>query len=247
MKVGYLPQIVRFDHPERNLVDTLIYEKDCTAQEARDQLAAFRFRGEDVFKSVSTLSGGELSRLKLCMLMMDSINLLILDEPTNHLDVASREWIEEAVESFDGTLLFVSHDRYFISLFATRIWTLENGKITDFRGDYEALRAKQARDEELRSVIKPARADKPKQEKPKAKTKASGGTKNLEKQLRTVERDIAKAEERMEALDGQMQENACDYQKLQELVAEKDAAQAELDALYARWEELSEAIEEVQG
>ena len=247
VKVGYLPQIVRFDHPERNLVDTLIYEKDCTAQEARDQLAAFRFRGEDVFKSVSTLSGGELSRLKLCMLMMDSINLLILDEPTNHLDVASREWIEEAVESFDGTLLFVSHDRYFISLFATRIWTLENGSITDFRGDYEALRAKQARDEELRSVIKPARADKPKQEKPKAKTKASGGTKNLEKQLRTVERDIAKAEERMEALDGQMQENACDYQKLQELVAEKDAAQAELDAFYARWEALSEAIEEVQG
>ena len=69
--------------------------------------------GEDVFKSVSTLSGGELSRLKLCMLMMDSINLLVLDEPTNHLDVSSREWIEEAVEAFDGALLFVSHDRYF--------------------------------------------------------------------------------------------------------------------------------------
>ena len=245
VKVGYLPQIVKFDHPERNLVDTLIYEKDCSAQEARDQLAAFRFRGEDVFKSVSTLSGGELSRLKLCMLMMDSINLLILDEPTNHLDVASREWIEEAVESFDGTLLFVSHDRYFISLFANRIWTLENGTITDFRGDYEALRAKQARDEELRSVIKPAKVEKPKQDKPKQKT--SGGTKNIEKQLRTVERDIAKAEERMETLDGQMQENACDYQKLQELVAEKDAAQAELDALYERWEELSEALEEAQG
>lgn len=242
VKVGYLPQIVKFDHPERNLIDTLIYEKDCSAQEARDQLAAFRFRGEDVLKSVSTLSGGELSRLKLCMLMMDSINLLILDEPTNHLDVSSREWIEEAVERFDGTLLFVSHDRYFISLFATRIWTLENGMMTDFRGDYEALRAKQVRDEELKSVIKPktAKVEKQKQAKPKT----SGGTKNLEKQLRTVERDIAKAEEQMETLDNQMQESACDYQKLQELVTQKETAQAQLDELYARWEELSEVLEQ---
>ncbi len=242
VKVGYLPQIVKFDHPERNLIDTLIYEKDCSAQEARDQLAAFRFRGEDVLKSVSTLSGGELSRLKLCMLMMDSINLLILDEPTNHLDVSSREWIEEAVERFDGTLLFVSHDRYFISLFATRIWTLENGMMADFRGDYEALRAKQVRDEELKSVIKPktAKVEKQKQAKPKT----SGGTKNLEKQLRTVERDIAKAEEQIETLDNQMQENACDYQKLQELVTQKETVQAQLDELYARWEELSEALEQ---
>lgn len=240
VKVGYLPQIVKFDHPERNLIDTLIYEKDCSAQEARDQLAAFRFRGEDVLKSVSTLSGGELSRLKLCMLMMDSINLLILDEPTNHLDVSSREWIEEAVERFDGTLLFVSHDRYFISLFATRIWTLENGTMTDFRGDYEALRAKQVRDEELKSVIKPKTAKTEKQAKPKT----SGGTKNLEKQLRAVERDIAKAEEQMELWDSQMQENACDYQKLQELVTQKETAQLQLDALYARWEELSEALEQ---
>lgn len=243
VKVGYLPQIVQFDHPERNLVDTLIYEKDCSAQEARDQLAAFRFRGEDVFKSVSTLSGGELSRLKLCMLMMDSINLLVLDEPTNHLDVSSREWIEEAVESFDGALLFVSHDRYFINRFAQRIWTLENGTITDFRGDYEALRAKQAREEELRSVLKPAPAPKAKQEKPKA----PGGTKNLEKQLRTLEREIAKAEEHIAELDSQMEANACDYQKLQELSEEKAGAEETLNGLYERWEELSLQLEELQS
>ena len=243
VKVGYLPQIVRFEHPERNLVDTLIYEKDCSAQEARDQLAAFRFRGEDVFKSVSTLSGGELSRLKLCMLMMDSINLLVLDEPTNHLDVSSREWIEEAVESFDGALLFVSHDRYFINRFAQRIWTLENGKITDFRGDYEALRAKQAREEELRSVLKPAPAPKAKAEKPKT----TGGTKNLEKQLRTLEREIAKAEEHISELDSQMEANACDYQKLQELSEEKAGAEETLNGLYERWEELSLQLEELQS
>ena len=243
VKVGYLPQIVQFDHPERNLVDTMIYEKDCTAQEARDQLAAFRFRGEDVFKSVSTLSGGELSRLKLCMLMMDSINLLVLDEPTNHLDVSSREWIEEAVEAFDGALLFVSHDRYFINRFAQRIWILENGKITDFRGDYEALRAKKAREEELRSVLKPVAAPKAKPEKPKA----PGGTKNLEKQLRTLERDIAKAEEHIAELDGQMEANACDYQKLQELSEEKAEAEEALNGLYERWEELSLQLEELQS
>jgi ATPase subunit of ABC transporter with duplicated ATPase domains len=244
-KVGYLPQIVRFDHPERNLVETLIYEKDCSAQEARDQLAAFRFRGEDVFKQVSTLSGGELSRLKLCMLMMDSINLLVLDEPTNHLDVSSREWIEEAVASFEGALLFVSHDRYFISRFAQRIWTLENGTITDFRGDYEALRAKQIREEELRSVLKPKveKDSKPKQDKPKS----AGGTKNLEKQLRALEREIAKAEEQITALDADMEANACDYQKLQTLSEEKAQAETALADLYERWETLSLSLEELQS
>ena len=243
VKVGYLPQIVRFEHPERTLVDTLIYEKDCSAQEARDQLASFRFRGEDVFKPVSALSGGELSRLKLCMLMMDSINLLVLDEPTNHLDVHSREWIEEAVECFDGALLFVSHDRYFISRFADRIWTLENGGITDFRGDYEALRAKQKRDEELRSVIKPEPVKKPKQDKPKA----TGGTKNVEKQLKVVERDIAKTEERLAQLDADMEANATDYQKLQSLMEEKSQVEDQLAQLYEKWEELSLQLEELQS
>ncbi|MBR1781123.1 MAG: ABC-F family ATP-binding cassette domain-containing protein [Oscillospiraceae bacterium] len=245
VKVGYLPQIVRFAHPERNLVDTLIYEKDCSAQEARDQLAAFRFRGEDVFKPVSALSGGELSRLKLCMLMMDSINLLVLDEPTNHLDVSSREWIEEAVEDFEGALLFVSNDRYFINRFASRIWTLENGKISDFRGDYDAYRAKLAREEELRSVLKPTEAAKPKKDKPKAKS--PGGTKNLEKQLRALERDIARAEEQLAALDGEMEANATDYQKLQALTQEREAAETRLNELYEQWEELSLQLEEAQA
>ena len=99
-------------------------KRGLSAQSARNRLAAYDFRGEDVFKPVSVLSGGEQSRLRLCMLMDDEINFLILDEPTNHLDIASREWIEEAVEAYDGTLLFVSHDRYFINRFATRIWEL---------------------------------------------------------------------------------------------------------------------------
>ena len=133
IRTAYLPQIIHFNHPERSLVDTMIYEKkNMTAQSARNRLAAYEFRGEDVFKQVSVLSGGELSRLRLCMLMDEEVNFLILDEPTNHLDIASREWIEEAVEAFDGTLLFVSHDRYFIQRFATRVWELADGTITDY-------------------------------------------------------------------------------------------------------------------
>ena len=123
---AYLPQIIRFAHPERSLLDTMLYEKKgMTAQSARNRLAASTsFRGRMCSRACRSLSGGELSRLRLCMLMDEQISFLILDEPTNHLDIAAREWIEEAVEAFDGTLLFVSHDRYFINRFATRIWEL---------------------------------------------------------------------------------------------------------------------------
>ncbi|MBR5217104.1 MAG: ABC-F family ATP-binding cassette domain-containing protein [Oscillospiraceae bacterium] len=149
IRSAYLPQIIHFDHPERNLVDTMIWaKKNLSAQSARNRLAAYQFQGEDVFKSVSVLSGGELSRLRLCMLMDEEINFLVLDEPTNHLDIASREWIEEAVEAFDGTLLFVSHDRYFINRFATRIWELADGTITDYPmgfAEYRAVKAEEKR------------------------------------------------------------------------------------------------------
>jgi ATPase subunit of ABC transporter with duplicated ATPase domains len=239
VRPGYLPQIVRFDHMERSLVDTMLYEQNCTPQEARDRLGAFRFRGEDVFKSVSTLSGGELSRLKLCLLMDERINLLILDEPTNHLDIASREWIESAVENFDGALLFVSHDRYFIKKFANRIWTLENGSITDFRGDYDALLAKKAREAELYQVLKPE-PKKPKKEKPKA----PGGTKMASKRLGQVEREINKTETALSALDDEMTVHATDYVKLQDLSAQKEELELQLATLYEEWESLSLQLED---
>ncbi len=141
VKAGYLPQIMHFTHPERTLYDTMLYEKNLTPQAARDRLGAFLFQGEDVFKTVGSLSGGEQSRLRLCMLMDEKINLLILDEPTNHLDIASREWVECAIEEFEGVLLFVSHDRYFVEKFADRIWELERGKIRDFPCGYAKYRS----------------------------------------------------------------------------------------------------------
>lgn len=154
VRTAYLPQIVRFAVPERSMLDTMLYECKCTPQEARDQLGAYGFCGEDVLKPVSALSGGELSRLRLCMLMRREINFLILDEPTNHLDIASREWIEDALSDYTQALLFVSHDRYFIEKFATRIWLLENGTITDYHGTYEQFREYRARQTTLQQTAK---------------------------------------------------------------------------------------------
>ncbi len=153
LRPAYLPQQVHFANEGRNLIDTLIYDKNVTMQTARNRLGAFRFSGEDQLKVVRMLSGGEKSRLRLCELMYDPLNMLILDEPTNHLDLMSREWIEEAVEAFTGTLLFVSHDRYFVSRFATRIIYLENGTYTDFTGDYEAFLAYRERQKAVAPAV----------------------------------------------------------------------------------------------
>ena len=240
VKIGYLPQIIHFDHPERSLVDTMLYDLDCTAQTARNRLASFKFRGEDVFKSVSALSGGEQSRLRLCMLMDAKINLLILDEPTNHLDIQSREWIEEAVEEYEGNLLFVSHDRYFIDRFATRIWMLEEGHITDFKGTYQEYLAFKAK--------KTAPAPAPVKEEPKKdKPKRPGGTKILEKEVAAAERAVGKAEEEMYDLTQQIEEASADYLKLQELYEKKEALEEEILKLYGRWEDLAAQLEEARG
>ena len=243
VKEAYLPQIVCFDHPDWNLVENMMAaKKGLSAQSARNRLAAYDFRGEDVFKPVSVLSGGEQSRLRLCMLMDDEINFLILDEPTNHLDIDSREWIEEAVEAYDGTLLFVSHDRYFINRFATRIWELTDGTITDYPCGFAQYRQMKAQEEaEKAAAPKPEKErEKPAAERPQRGNKAQQAAR---RQLTICERDIAKAEERIAALEADMEAAACDYEKLNELVGQKDAAQAELDALYERWEQLSEEAE----
>ena len=228
VKWGYLPQIIHFAHPERTLYDTMLYEKNCTPQTARDRLGAFMFSGEDVFKKVGELSGGEQSRLRLCMLMDEKINLLILDEPTNHLDITSREWVEAAIEEFDGVLLFVSHDRYFIEKFAQRIWVLEDGTIKDYPCDYQKYRS--ILDKE--AIAKPSAPAqiKPKKEKPK------GGTKEIDKLVRRLEREIEKHELQVAELDNQISLNGADYQELTRLLALKEEAELVLMDLMEQWE-----------
>ena len=229
VKIGYLPQIIHFDHPERTLYDTMLYEKNCTPQVARDRLGQFLFQGEDVFKTVGTLSGGEQSRLRLCMLMDEKINLLILDEPTNHLDIASREWVEAAIEEFEGVLLFVSHDRYFIEKFAERIWLLENGTIRDFACGYAKYRSILEHEAAAKPQVTVS-ISKPKKEKPK------GGTKEQEKLVRRLEREIGKQEQVVADLDIKIEAAAADYQELTRLLGEKEEAELVLLDLMEAWE-----------
>jgi len=237
VKSAYLPQIIHFDHPERSLYDTMLYEKNCTPQTARDRLGAFMFQGEDVFKTVSTLSGGEQSRLRLCMLMDEKINLLILDEPTNHLDIASREWIEAAVDEYEGTLLFVSHDRYFVDRFATRVWELEDGGIRDYKCSYAKYRS--IKEHEAMQKQPVVQEKKEKKEKPKTQS----NNKNLEKKLRAVEREVEKQELLVAEFDPLIDAAAADYQELTRLLEEKAQAEAKLEELMLQWEELSLEME----
>ena len=239
VKAAYLPQVIHFDHPERSILDTMLYELDITPQSARNRLAAYQFTGEDVFKKVSVLSGGELSRLRLCMLMDESINLLILDEPTNHLDIDSREWLEEAVEAFDGTLLFVSHDRYFINRFATRVWELENGTVSDYPMGFTQYR--QAKEEEHAAASAAAAVPAPPK---KTGSRGNRAQQAAKKQLTICETAISKLEGELTRLDGEMEQAACDAERLNELYRQRQAVETELEREMTRWEELSLQAEE---
>ncbi len=236
VKTAYLPQVIHFDHPERTLLDTMLYEQNCTPQSARDRLGAFLFSGEDVFKTVSTLSGGEQSRLRLCMLMEDKINFLVLDEPTNHLDIASREWIECAIDEYEGALLFVSHDRYFVDKFATRIWEIQDGRIVDYKCGYAKYRQLKE-NAAIRPIPQTAKGQKP--PKPAKKTDA----KAVEKEVRRLEREIENQENRCKELEQQMVLAAADYEKLLAITQEKEGEDARLSDLYACWEELAAQLE----
>lgn len=240
IRTAYLPQVIHFDHPDWNLVENMMAaRKGMTAQSARNRLASYDFQGEDVFKTVSILSGGEMSRLQLCMLMDEEINFLILDEPTNHLDIDSREWIEEAVEAYDGSLLFVSHDRYFINRFATRIWELADGTITDYPMGFRQYRQVKAQEEQM---CRAGPVQKPVKEKVE-RSRGNHSQQTARRHLTICEREIAKTEEQLAELDRQMEAAACDYEKLNKLLKEKETVQGELDTLYGRWETLSEEAE----
>ena len=237
LRPAYLPQMVHFAQQGRNLIDTLIYDKNVTMQTARNRLGAFKFSGEDQLKTVNTLSGGEKSRLRLCELMYDPLNMLVLDEPTNHLDLMSREWIEEAVEAFTGTLLFVSHDRYFVERFATRVIYLENGEYLDYTGTYSEFLAYRERLRAEKATVPIKAKPEKKAERPKGK-----GTKNMAKRIAVLEREINQLEMQLADMDSRINHNAADPEKLMGLLAEKDEIDGILLEKMEEWEQLSEAL-----
>jgi ATPase subunit of ABC transporter with duplicated ATPase domains len=230
IKYALLQQNIVFESPERTVLDTIRYDLELSDSAARNMLAAYKFRGNDVFKKVESLSGGERTRLRLCLLMQKDVNMLILDEPTNHLDIASREWIEECVESFEGTILFVSHDRYFISRFAEKIWELENGRISVFNGSYEEYRA--CKERSLKQII-----EKPIiKEKPKAQIKQPiiSEQQNEKKKLK-LESEIEELEEDLKTIAAEIEHAGSDYVRLQELLEQKEELEAKLEELMEKW------------
>lgn len=154
-RIAYLPQIIDFGNNNATVLEILCLEIGSGEDKARNILAGFHFKGKDVFKKAGSLSGGEKSRLKLCLLMQTDANFLMLDEPTNHLDIESREWIEEAVADFNGTKLFISHDRYFLDKFAYKIWHMENGEVTEYNDTFEEyLKIRAQKEKESKNNIR---------------------------------------------------------------------------------------------
>lgn len=233
VKTAYLPQIVTFEEPELTLLETVRRAFNIEEESARNLLAAFLFKGEDVFKTVESLSGGEKSRLRLCLLMQSGVNFLILDEPTNHLDIPSREWMEEVLEDFEGTVLFVSHDRYFIRKFANTVSELEDGRLYYFEGNYEEFRQwkryqAQQKQRHAGSVSKPEKSKKDSRIK-------NPSPKAVERKINKAEEEISKIEERLSRIEAEFKEYASDYERLNELLLEKKELEKQHEELIELW------------
>ncbi len=242
--VGYYDQEHQVLHPDKTIFDELhdAYP-NMTNTKIRNVLAAFLFTGEDVFKEIKDLSGGERGRVSLAKLMLSNANFLILDEPTNHLDITSKEILENALKNYSGTILYVSHDRYFINQTATRILDLHDGGITSYIGNYDYYIEQQlvstSRAEEKVVVVKEETETK----------KDWKRSKEEQAKERKRQNDIKKTEARIEELElllsdlndeMALPENATNSAKLNEIATKQAVANEELEQLYELWEELSE-------
>lgn len=209
---------------------------------ARGVLGRFLFSGDDALKPVSALSGGERSRLALARLTLEQANLLILDEPTNHLDIASREALEAVLDSFEGTILMVSHDRYFIDRLATRLWVLEDGRLRTYLGNFSDYLRQSAREQAPSNAAQSAdNGRKPGISRSNAKTGGTDrGARQLEKEIATAERTISRLEQRLNELSDDLAAATAgqDIESITRIGHEYEACQAELDAAYAAWEQL---------
>lgn len=230
--VGYLPQQISFNNEELTVLECFRENKSILEGKAREYLSKFMFYGESVFKKVKNLSGGERSRLKLALLTYEDINLLILDEPTNHFDIDSIETLEETLRDFEGTIFFVSHDRYFINVLSGRVVELKDGILESFDGNYEYYKSKKAQKIE-EAEDKPAKitAGKFKEKSDTVKKKPNPCV------ISKLEEQIAELEGSLSMIDAEMAENASNYEKLNELCLKKSQAQEELDEVYGKWME----------
>lgn len=255
IKLGTNVHIGYYDQEQHNLTDenTLFEEiansyPNMTNTKIRNTLAAFMFTGEDVFKRVSDLSGGEKGRLSLAKLMLSEANLIILDEPTNHLDMASKEILENAINNYTGTVLYVSHDRYFINQTASRILELTNTKLINYLGNYDYYEEKK---EELTATFAP------KEEKSNAeKTTSSNKQDYLERKaeaarIRKLKNDISKVEEKIKKYEDRLNELdemvadpsvSTNSAKLNEIGKEQNEISDKLDKLMEEWEILSDQL-----
>lgn len=242
VKIGYYDQ----EHSELDESNSIIEEvwksnEKLTQTEIRNSLASFLFKGEDVLRPVSTLSGGEKGRVSLLKLMLCGSNLLLLDEPTNHLDINSREVLEEALRDFDGTLLIVSHDRYFINKLATRIIELEGDSLLDFGGNYSFYMEHKSRIKKEASLEAPSAAPSQAKLERIATKEEKARQRRIEKQLADTETEIADTEARLKQIDTEMssEEASSDHVLLIKLQEEKSGHETRLEELYDLWEQLS--------
>ena len=249
VQIGYYDQEHHVLHAEKTIFQEISDTyPTLTETEIRNMLAAFLFTGDDVFKEISALSGGERGRVSLAKLMLSEANFLILDEPTNHLDIASKEILEEALNSYTGTVLYVSHDRYFINQTATRILDLTNQSVVNYIGDYDYYLEKK---EELTEKYAPSAAEtatEAKEESPSEGKLTWQQQKEEQARKRKQENELKKVETRIEELETRDKEiddtlvlpDVCtNVGRCAELSREKDKIQQELEELYEKWETLA--------
>ena len=246
--IGYYDQEQQLLHEEKTLFEEISDDyPSLTNTEIRNTLAAFLFTGEDVFKRIGDLSGGERGRVSLARLMLSESNFLILDEPTNHLDIMSKEILEDALNSYEGTVLYVSHDRYFINRTASRILDLTEGQLVGYLGNYDYYLEK--KEEATRNASTASHTETTTEKAPseskldwQQKKEQQAKQRKKENDLKKCEEKIALLEQQLTHIDEEMSEPsiATDVSRLQELSKEQEELNEQLSHLYELWETLAE-------
>jgi ATP-binding cassette subfamily F protein 3 len=240
VQVGYFAQGHADLDPEKTALETILDAREMAAGEARNLLGRYRFSGDDVFKHVGALSGGEQARVALAVLTLQGANVLILDEPTNHLDIPSQEVLQEALAEFGGTLLIVTHDRYLIRRLASRVWAIEGGQLWAFEEGYEAYQVWQERrrqQQRLQRATSPQRTER-ERERERQKAAQRAETRRLRRQTE-LEDTIHHLEAHKVRLEAQLAaaSERQQVERVSELGTEYGRVEAELNELLAAWED----------